>query len=81
LFISTGGHVSLRVVNVTWIDFGSMAFILHVLNKFWIARRSVCSFCEAMAGSLFVATSAVKSAKVAVVDSGETGTSARTTHS
>jgi hypothetical protein len=47
----------------------SLAFILHFLNQFWIACRSVCSLCEAMTGSLFVATTAVSSAKA--VDSGE----------
>jgi hypothetical protein len=77
LFICTGGgHVSFRVVNVTWIDLHPLAFILHFLNQFWIASRSVCSFCEAMAGSLSVASTAVSSAKVAVVDSGEVGWSA-----
>jgi hypothetical protein len=35
-----------------------------------IAARLVFSFCEAMAGSLSVATTAVSSAKAAVVDSG-----------
>jgi hypothetical protein len=29
-----GGHVSLRVVNITWIDLDSLAFILHFLNQF-----------------------------------------------
>jgi hypothetical protein len=43
LFIWTGGHISLRVVNVTWVDFDSLAFILHFLNQFRIASRSVCS--------------------------------------
>jgi hypothetical protein len=71
-----GGHVSLCVVNVTWIDLDSLTLILHVLNQFWIASRSLCSFCEAMAGSLSVATTAESSAKVAVVDSGEVGRSA-----
>jgi hypothetical protein len=71
LFIWTGGHVSLRVVNVTWVDFDSLAFILHFLNQFSIARRSVCSFFEAMAGSLSVATTAASSAKVAVIDPGD----------
>jgi hypothetical protein len=60
LFIWTGGHVSLLVVNVTWIDLNSLAFIHHFLNQSWIASRSVCSFCEAMAGSLSMATTAVK---------------------
>jgi hypothetical protein len=35
-----------------------------------------CSFCESMAGSLSVASTAVSSAKAAVVDSGEVGRSA-----
>jgi hypothetical protein len=60
-----------------WIDLDVMAFILHFLNQFWISSsRLVCSFCEAMAGSLSVATTAVSSAKVAVADSGEVGRSA-----
>jgi hypothetical protein len=41
-----------------------------------IASRSVCSLCEAMSGSLSMVTTAVSSAKVAVVDSGEVGKSA-----
>jgi hypothetical protein len=70
------GHVSLRVLNFTWIDLDSLAFILHFLNQFQIASRSVCSFCEAMPGSLTMATTAVSSVKFAVVDSGEVGRSA-----
>jgi hypothetical protein len=71
-----GGHVSIRLVNFTWIDLDSLAFILDFLNQSSIASRSVCSFCEAMAGSLPMVTTAVSSAKVAVVDSGEVGRSA-----
>jgi hypothetical protein len=71
----TGEHVSLRVVNVTWIDLGPSAFILYFSNQFFIASRFVCSFCEAMAGSLSMVTTTVSSAKVAVVDSGEVGRS------
>jgi hypothetical protein len=56
-----------------WIDLDSLAFILHCFNQCWIASRSVCSLCEAMAGSLSMATTAVSSAKVAVVDSGVVG--------
>jgi hypothetical protein len=41
MFIWTGGHVSLRVVNVTWINLDSLAFILHFLNQFWNKSRSV----------------------------------------
>jgi hypothetical protein len=66
-----GGHVSFRFVNVTWVDRDLLAFILCFLNQFWIASRSVCCFCEAMARSLSMATIAVSSAKVAVVHSGE----------
>jgi hypothetical protein len=76
LLIWTGGHVSLRVANVTWIDLDSLAFILHFLNQSWIASRSVCRFNEAIAGSMSTALTAVSSAKVAVVDSGEVGRSA-----
>jgi hypothetical protein len=50
-------------VNVTW-------------NQFWIAGRLACSYCEAMAGSLSVTSTAVSSAKFAVVESGEVGRSA-----
>jgi hypothetical protein len=60
------GHVSLRVVNGTWVDLDSLTFILHFLNQFWIATGLVC---ETMAGSLSVATTALSSANVAVVDS------------
>jgi hypothetical protein len=52
LFIWTGEHISPRVVNVTWIDLDSLAFILNFVNQFWIASRLVCSFCEATAGPL-----------------------------
>jgi hypothetical protein len=65
LFILTGVHVSLRIVNMTWIDLDLLlAFILHFLNQFWIASRLVCSLCAAMARSLSVATTAVSLAKV-----------------
>jgi hypothetical protein len=70
------GHVSLLMANVTWTDLDPLAFILHFLNKIWIAARLVCSLCEAMAGSLFMATTSVSSSKVAVVDSGEVARSA-----
>jgi hypothetical protein len=70
LFIWTGGHVCLSAENVTWIDLDLLPIILHFLNQFWIASRLVCSFCEAMAGSLSVDSTAVSSAKFAVVDSG-----------
>jgi hypothetical protein len=69
-------HVSLHIVNMTWIDLDPLAFILHFLNQFWIASRLVCSLCEVMAGSMSVATTVVSSAEVAVVDSGEVGRSA-----
>jgi hypothetical protein len=71
----TGGQVSFRVVNVAWIDLDPLAFILHILNQFWASSRLVCSLCDAMVGSLSVASTAVSLAKVAVIDSGETGRS------
>jgi hypothetical protein len=55
---------------------GFVSFYSPFLNQFWIEIRLVCSFYEAMAGSLFMATTAVLSAEVAVVDSGEVGRSA-----
>jgi hypothetical protein len=64
------------VVNVTWINLDLLAFILHFLNQFWIARRLVCILCKAMAESLTMVTTAVSSANVAVVDYGEVGRSA-----
>jgi hypothetical protein len=70
-FIWTGEQVSLRVENVTWIDLDSLAFIFHFLNQSLIAIKLVCSFCEAMAGSLSVASTAVSSEKFAMVGSGQ----------
>jgi hypothetical protein len=69
-------HISLHVVNVTWINLNPLAFILHPLNQFWIASRLVCSLYEAMARSLSMATTAVSLAKFALIDSGEVGRSA-----
>jgi hypothetical protein len=62
-------------VNVTWINLDLLAFVPHFKNQFWIVSRLFCSLCEAMAGSLSVAITAVSLAKVAVVDSGEVGRS------
>jgi hypothetical protein len=73
LFIWKAKQVSLRVVNLTWTNLDPLALILHFSNGFRIAARLVCSFCEAMAGLLFVANTTVSSKKVAVVDSGEVG--------
>jgi hypothetical protein len=67
LFIWTMGHVSFRVVTVIWIDLDLLAFLLRFINQFWIASRLVCSFCEAMAGPLSMASTAVSLAKVAVM--------------
>jgi hypothetical protein len=52
---------------------GSVSFYSPFLSQFWIASRLVCSLCEAIAGSLSVASTAVPSAKVAVVEFGEVG--------
>jgi hypothetical protein len=71
LFIWNSGQVTLHVVNVTWTDLDSLAVILSFFNNFCIASRLVCSFIEAMAGSLSVATTAVSLANYADVDSDE----------
>jgi hypothetical protein len=63
-------------VNVTCTDLVSLALIRQVFSQDWIARRVVWSFWEAVAGSLSVATTAVSSAKVAVMKPGEVGRSA-----
>jgi hypothetical protein len=76
LLMWTGGQVSLRVGNVTWTDLDPLAFILHLCNHFCIASRLVCSFCQAMPGSLSVANTAVLSGNVAVVYSVHVGRSA-----
>jgi hypothetical protein len=63
-------------VNVTWTDLVSLAFICQVFSQDWIARREAWSFWEAVAGSQSVVTTAVSSAKVAVMKLGEVGRSA-----
>jgi hypothetical protein len=55
---------------------GFVGFRSPFLNQFWIAATFVRSFCEAVTGSLSVASIAVSSAKFAVIDSGEVGRSA-----
>jgi hypothetical protein len=79
LFIWTGGarFSSCSECDVDRLGFAS--FHSPFLNQFSIASRLVCSFCEAIAESLSVATTAVSSAKVAMIDSGEVGRSARIT--
>jgi hypothetical protein len=54
---------------------GSVGFYSPSLRQFCIASRLVCSFCETMAGSLSVASTAVLSAEVTVVESAEVGSS------
>jgi hypothetical protein len=63
-------------VNVTRTDLDSSAFIPHLFNHYCIASSLIYSFCEAIPGSLSVASTAVSSASVAVVDSVEVGRSA-----
>jgi hypothetical protein len=58
-----------------YLNQGARFLDVDFLNQCWIASRLVCSFCEAVAGSLSVASTAVSSAKVAVVDSDEVGRS------
>jgi hypothetical protein len=71
LSIWTGGHGECDVNPL-----GSISFYSPFLNQFWIAAGLVCSFCEAMVGSLSVASTAVSPPKVVVVDSCEVGRSA-----
>jgi hypothetical protein len=49
---------------------------ISIFNHFCIAGKLVCSLCETIAGSLSVASTAVSSPKVAVIDFGEVGRSA-----
>jgi hypothetical protein len=74
-FMWIGGQVFLRVVNVTWADLDSLAFILRLFIHVCIVCRLVCSFCEAMPGSLSMANTAASSANVAIVDSAKDGRS------
>jgi hypothetical protein len=71
LFILTGQHVSLHVVNVTLTDLYPLAFVLNCLHQFWIAARLVCS--EALAGSLLMASTALSLAGIVMVDSAVVG--------
>jgi hypothetical protein len=74
--MSTGRHVPLCMVNVMCVDLDPLAFILHFVSQLCIDSKLVCSLCEAMTGSLSVAITAVLSANVADVVSGEIGRSA-----
>jgi hypothetical protein len=70
-----GGGGSALCGECEWTDLDLLAFILHVFSQFWVAARLVCSFCEALAGSLSVTSTAVSLANV-VVDSDVFGRSA-----
>jgi hypothetical protein len=59
------------MVNVMCVDLESLVFILQFASQLYIASKLVCSLLEAIAGSLSVAITAVSSAKVADVVSGE----------
>lgn len=52
---------------------GFISFHSPILNQFWIAAWLHSSFCEAMAGSLSVVSTAVSSIEFAVVDYGDVG--------
>jgi hypothetical protein len=76
LFIWTGGRFFFFSHSECDVDqLGSVSFHHPFLNQFWIARRMVCSFCGAMSESLSVATAAVSSAKFALIDICEVGSS------
>jgi hypothetical protein len=51
MFIQTDGNAPLYVLNATLTDLDPLTFILH-FNQFRIASMLVCSFCDAMVGSL-----------------------------
>jgi hypothetical protein len=63
-------------VNEALTDLDSLAFILFFFNHLYIESRLVCNFSDAIPGSLSVASTAVSSANVAVIDSVEVGRSA-----
>jgi hypothetical protein len=46
-FIWTGGHISLRVVNVTWIVLDPLDLILHSLNMHCSVNNCRCRICFA----------------------------------
>jgi hypothetical protein len=58
------------------VDLDPLAFILHFASQLYIASKLACSLLEAMAVSLSVAITAVSSAEIADIVSGETGRSA-----
>jgi hypothetical protein len=64
------------MVNVMYVDLDPLAFIIHFASQLCIASKIGCSLLKAIAGSLSVAITAVSSAKVADVVSGEIGRSA-----
>jgi hypothetical protein len=55
------------VVDVMYVDLDPVTFIPHFASQLCIASKLICSLLEAIAGSLFVAITAVSSAKVADV--------------
>jgi hypothetical protein len=57
------------------VDLDPLAFFFDFASQLCVASKLVCSLLEAMAGSLSVAITAVLSAKVADVVSGEIGRS------
>jgi len=66
LFSWTGGHEDHLRVQITWVDFVSLAFVRHFLSHFCMSSRAVCSLSVAITGSVWAARTAVSSAKVAV---------------
>jgi hypothetical protein len=58
------------------VDLDPLPFIVHFASQLCIASKLVCSLLEAMAESMSVAITAVSSANVADVISGEIGRSA-----
>ena len=71
-----GGTRDLFRVKITWTDFVSFAFISHFFNQNWRLFKCVCSQCVTVAGISCTVTTAVSSAKTAVVLSAVVGKSA-----
>ena len=76
LLMVTWGQVCYRSVKVTWEDFFSFILKPHFWNHFSMASRIRWRVDEAIAGSAWVANSAVSSANVAIVTSFDMGKSA-----
>ena len=76
LLMETCGQVCFRSVKITCVDFFSLILKPHFWNHFSMESRLHWRVDEAIAGSAWVANSAVSSANVAIVTSFDMGKSA-----